>query len=374
MTQRFSKIIICIIAVMCLFCNTFVAFATNDDIDFDFNIQPIEPTTQEEVIETEKETEIETETEKETAEETKKPVQKPTKPETTKANQTQGNSNNNNSNNNNNNNNNANVVVTEQKVEQTTEDDNDEPPLPEGSFYVFLERNNGQRRLKTIMNGAGYLPEPEEPIRKGYVFKGWYADPKFEKKWDFMVDKAKKEMTIYAKWATDVNTIAYDIVVEDCVGGVIEVSPRKASLGEPVMLTVTPDEGKRLVQGSIKINGEATDFLSFIMPKGKVTISAEFENIPDTAGDTNEKSKLPAVICIGVIALIIIVIAIIIAKKRMDFNADLDSDEGITEDTEDENWIDETIVVEDGFKDGKKVVESVEPDYGAPDADIEDFE
>lgn len=373
MTQKFSKIIICIIAIMCLFCNTFVAFATNDDVDFDFNIQPIEPTTQEEAVETEKETEKESElvtekeTEKETVEETKKPTKKPTKPETTKANQTQGNANNNS----NNNNNNANVVVTEHKVEQTTEEENDEPPLPEGSFYVFLERNNGQRRLKTIMDGVGYLPEPEEPVRKGYVFKGWYTDPKFQNKWDFMVDKAKKEMTIYAKWATDVNTIAYDIVVEDCVGGVIEVSPRKASLGEPVIIIVTPDEGKRLVQGSMKINGEATDFLSFIMPKGKVTISAEFENIPDTVEDTNEKSKLPIVIGIGAVALIIIVIAVIITKKRMDFNADLDPDEGITEDIEDENWIDETIVVEDGFKDGKKVVESVEPDYGAPEADDE---
>ena len=29
---------------------------------------------------------------------------------------------------------------------------------------------------------------------------------------------------------------------------------------------------------------------------------------------------------------------------------------------------------EDGFKDGKKVVENTEPDYGAPDLDEDDFE
>ena len=360
MTQKFSKIIICVIAIMCLLCNTFVAFAENGDVDFDFNIQPIEPTTQEQVIETEKEAERETEkeTEKVTEKETEAETKKPTKPQTTKAPQQQNNANNNN--NSSNNNVNANVNVTE-KVEETTEE-NDDPPLPEGSFYVYLERNNGQRRLKTVMDGEGYLPEPEVPVRKGYVFAGWYRDSKFEKSWNFLTDKAKKQMTIYAKWVAEGKTVAYDIIIEDCVGGIIEVSPQKASLGETVSIVVTPDEGKRLVQGSIKINGEATDFFNFIMPKGNVTISAEFEDVPVGEDLSNEKSKLPLIIGLGIIAIIILVFVIIVIKRRMDFNADLDPEETYEdhEDYEDENWIDESIVVEDGFKDGKKVAESTE--------------
>lgn len=370
MRQKIVKIIVCVIAIMTLFSNSLIAFAENDDLDFDFNIQPIEPTSQEEIIETEKETEKETEreTKEETKEETtQKPKPKPTKPQETKAPETHRNDSDNGGND-------VNVNTPVEEVEQqTTEPENTEEALPEGSFYVFLERNNGQRRLKTVMTGVGYLPEPTEPVRKGYIFVGWYSDPNFEKPWNFFTDKAKKEMTIYAKWETDSKTVAYDITIKNCVGGTIEVNPRKASLGEPVVLTIVPDEGKRLVQGSIKINGEATDFLSFIMPKGNVTISAEFEDIPDEEL-SDEKSKLPLFIALGVVAVVILAIAIVIAKRRSDFNADLDPDEDIIEEFEDEDWIDESIVVEAGFKEGKKVVESVEPDYGTPEEDIEDFE
>lgn len=369
MTRKFSKSIICLVAVLCMFCSSVTVFAENGDVDFDFNIQPIEPTTQEQIVETEKETERETE--KETEAETKKPVEKTTRPQTTKA--PDNVNNNTNSNNGNNANVNATAAITEDD-EETTEEEHSEPPLPEGSFYVFLERNNGQRRLKTIMSKAGYVPEPTEPERKGYVFVGWYRDSKFEKPWNFLTDKASKEMVIYAKWEADSKTVAYDITISDCVGGIVEVSPQKASLGEPVVITVVPDDGKRLVQGSLKINGEPTDFFSFIMPKGKVTITAEFEEVPEIDEEVSKKSKLPLIIAIGVVVVIILAIAIVIAKRRMDFNADLDPDEEIIEEIDDENWIDESIVVESGFKDGKKVVESVEPDYGAPEADVDDIE
>ncbi len=371
MTQKFLKTIICTVAVMCLFCNSLIAFAENGDVDFDFNIQPIEPTTQEEIIETEEETEKETE--KPTQKPTQKPAEKTTKPQTTKEQQIPDDDNSGN-NSNNNNNVDVNVGVTEEKTEKVTEEELTEESLPDGSYYVYLERNNGQRRLKTIMDGEGYLPEPEEPVRKGYVFVGWYRDSKFQKPWNFLTDKATKQMTIYAKWETDSKTIAYDISISECIGGKIEVNPQKASLGEPVIITVIPDDGKRLVEGSLKINGEPTDFFNFIMPKGNVSISAEFEDVPEVDEEENEKSKLPLIVAVGAVVIVILAIVIVIAKRRMDFNADLDPDEEIVEEFEDEDWIDESIVVEDGFKEGKKVVESVEPDYGTPESDVDDFE
>ncbi len=375
MIQKISKILICTVAVLCLFCSSVTVFAENGDLDFDFNIQPVEPTTQEEILPSESETETEKQTEKETKKETEKettekPTKKPTKPYTTEPDDEPVYNNNNNNGNNVNQNVQANDDTT--KKETTTEGTTDEP-LPEGSFYVYLERNNGQRRLKTVMSGKGYVPEPEIPVRQGYVFAGWYSDANFKNKWDFLKDQTDKTITIYAKWKADEGTVVYDIIIEDAVGGKLEVNPQKASLGEPVVITVTPDEGKRLVQGSILINGEPTDFLSFIMPKGKVTISASFEDIPESDGE-EEKPKLPLFIGIGAVVAVILVAIIIVAKRRRDFNADLDPDEDIyaVEDNDDDNWIDESIVVEDGFKEGKKVVENTEPDYGAPEADLDE--
>ena len=366
MTIKALKTIVCVIATLCLFCGSLTAFAENSDLDFDFNIQPEVPTT---IVETEPE-ETEKETEKPTEKETEKPTKKPTKVEETKA---QSNNNNNNSNNNSSANVNTNTQSATTTKEETTEARDES--LPEGAFYVYLERNNGQKRLKTVMEKPGYVNAPEEPTRVGYVFDGWYTDPDFKKPWDFLRDKTDKEITIYAKWKADDSTVVFDIIIEDTVGGVIEANPAKASMGEPITLTIKPEKGKRLVQGSLCINGEPSDFLSFIMPKGEVRITAEFEDVPDTIVVDDSNSKLPLIIGVGVVVAVILAVAIIIALKRRDFNADLDPDDDDYTPPEDDyydNWIDETIVVEDGFKEGKKVVENTEPDYGAPDLDEDD--
>ena len=99
MTRKFSKIIICLIAILCMFCSSVTVFAENGDVDFDFNIQPIEPTTQATTVpaETEEETEKETEkqTEKNTTEKqtTEKTTKKPTSSQTTKPKETQADNN-----------------------------------------------------------------------------------------------------------------------------------------------------------------------------------------------------------------------------------------------------------------------------------------
>ena len=364
MTKRFLKTIICIVAVMCLFCNTFIAFAENGDVDFDFNIQPIEPTTQEEVVETEEPTEEPSQapTKKPTEAPTEKPTKKPTKPQEAPQERPQNNQNNQNNQANDN----------QPATQATTEEE-----LAEGTFFVYLEKNNGEKRLKTLVEKGGLLPKPSDPTRKGYIFDGWYSDSKFKNEWDFEKDKAKKEMTIYAKWIADESTVEFDIVIEDTVGGKLETNPTKASKGEPVFITVIPDEGKRLVAGSLIVNGKSTDVFSFIMPKGKVTISASFEDIPETADDGEEEERnLTPFIIIGAIVLIAVIAGVVvIVMRRRDFNADLDPDEEYGNDTDDEIvWIDDSIVVQDGFKEGKKVVENAEPDYGAPEADFEDFE
>lgn len=361
MTKKFLKTIICTVAVMCLFCNTFIAFAENGDVDFDFNIQPIEPTTQEELVETEEPTEEPTQapTKKPTEAPTEKPTKKPTKPQEAPQERPQNNQNNQ-------------ANDNQPATQATTEEE-----LAEGTFFVYLEKNNGEKRLKTLVEKGGLLPKPSDPKRKGYIFDGWYSDSKFKNEWDFEKDKAKKEMTIYAKWIADESTVEFDIVIEDTVGGKLETNPTKASKGEPVFITVIPDEGKRLVAGSLIVNGKSTDVFSFIMPKGKVTISASFEDIPETADDgVEEERNLTLFIIIGAIVLIAIIAGVVvIVMRRRDFNADLDPDEEYGNDTDDEIvWIDDSIVVQDGFKEGKKVVENAEPDYGAPEADFEDFE
>ena len=278
------------------------------------------------------------------------------------------------------------------KNNNNNEDDNNNPPqhsttttkpattlpeLPEGSFYVFLELNNGKPRLKRVMEKEGRVPPPNIPEREGYVFDGWYADAKFTKKWDFDTSVAKDTLVIYAKWVADGSTVAYKISVPQVAGGSIEVNPATASKGEPVTINVKPDKGMRLVSGSLTINGKSSDVLSFIMPASDVVIGAKFEKIPaEEVTEEDPVSIVPFIIGAAVVIIAIAVIAIVVAKRRARNQVPEFDESGalIIDDDDDDGWIDESIVIGDGFENGKIVKESSETDFNAFESDAENVD
>ncbi|MDR1692451.1 MAG: M6 family metalloprotease domain-containing protein [Oscillospiraceae bacterium] len=72
---------------------------------------------------------------------------------------------------------------------------------------------------------------------------------------------------------------SYSVTVAPLANGSVAVSAEEAAAGETVTVTVTPDEGYRLAEGSLKVNGIAIVGDSFVMPAKDVTITAEFEAI-----------------------------------------------------------------------------------------------
>ena len=47
---------------------------------------------------------------------------------------------------------------------------------------------------------GGLAARPQQPVREGRAFAGWYADESCTKRWDFDNDKVENNMTLYAKW------------------------------------------------------------------------------------------------------------------------------------------------------------------------------
>lgn len=265
------------------------------------------------------------------------------------------------------------VKTTKENTEKTTKDetetstthtettDPDEAMLKDGQFFVYLERNNGERRLKTILDKPDFVPQPDDPIRIGYIFKGWFKNPECTEPWDFNKSIAEKGTVIYAKWEAASDTVAYKIKVEKVPGGIIEVNPNSASAGEAVIITVKPDEGKRLVAGSITVNGKHSDVLSFIMPGEDVIVSASFEDIPEEK--VEEKPDLLFLIIIAAAAFLVILVVVIIIIRYKTRPAVIEYDENgaiILDDDGDDGWIDESIVIEDGFTNGKIVRENTD--------------
>jgi hypothetical protein len=71
----------------------------------------------------------------------------------------------------------------------------------------------------------------------------------------------------------------FDVTVGTLEHGTIVPDVTKAAEGETVTLTVDPDDGYMLKEGTLKYNGEAISGTSFEMPAEDVVITAEFETV-----------------------------------------------------------------------------------------------
>lgn len=77
--------------------------------------------------------------------------------------------------------------------------------------------------------------------------------------------------------------IPYTVSIGALEGGSITASPSTTAAGATVSLTITPDSGKRLKEGTLKYTDGLADYYitgtSFTMPAANLTVTAEFEDI-----------------------------------------------------------------------------------------------
>ena len=168
-----------------------------------------------------------------------------------------------------------------------------------GTFYdklkgAYAETDYSiQGREVTYMGGEdvyamqvvnGKASAPDTPVKSGYRFVGWYNG---NAKWDFDTP-VTENLTLTAKWEK-IHTSApsaprYDVAVSDGAHGSVSVSPKSASKGSTVTVTVTPDKGYALETLAITDkNGNALDLTdqgggkyTFTMPSAPVTVAATF--------------------------------------------------------------------------------------------------
>lgn len=63
------------------------------------------------------------------------------------------------------------------------------------------EINGGYYWIDDIEDGEKIVTIPEEPIREGYDFDGWFKEEECINKWDFTSDvKGSEDIILYAKW------------------------------------------------------------------------------------------------------------------------------------------------------------------------------
>lgn len=294
MNKKTLKVLLAaILVIISAFSFNFVVLAEPGD-DSDFVITEV-PSDGEDIDATEEETEVET---------TEKPTKKPTttrKPTTTK-NQT--------------------PVWNNTQTEETEETD-------DFDFKIKLELNNGEEAIEAEVND-GIVEIPEAPKKEGFKFDGWYADSELTEKWDFLTSKADEDTVLYAKWEELPDDSLYTISVSTNLGGTITVKPTKAKAGETVTITVKTDEGKKLVENSLSVNGKFIEDYTFEMPANNVIVEAQFESVDADVIDADKnafKDNIGKFVTIGALALVVIAIVIWLIVNRYRFLPEEEEDE-----------------------------------------------
>lgn len=65
---------------------------------------------------------------------------------------------------------------------------------------VKFMTNGGSEIENQIVQYGEKIIQPEDPIRKGYTFAGWYKDIHLSEVWDFEQDTVQENTFLYAKW------------------------------------------------------------------------------------------------------------------------------------------------------------------------------
>jgi hypothetical protein len=90
---------------------------------------------------------------------------------------------------------------------------------------------------------------------------------------------------------TDISAPNYNVTIDGTItGGSISVDVETGPAGTEVIISITPEENKRLLRGSLKYTAEgggdyditsSGGVYSFVLPAANVTVTGQFEEIPD---------------------------------------------------------------------------------------------
>lgn len=67
-------------------------------------------------------------------------------------------------------------------------------------FTVGFDTDGGSYIEPTVGMYGEYLAKPDEPVKEGWTFNGWYTDRACTNEWKFDSDTLIGDITLYAGW------------------------------------------------------------------------------------------------------------------------------------------------------------------------------
>ena len=159
------------------------------------------------------------------------------------------------------------------------------------TYTVAFDTNGGSAVAPVTVDTGSTVTKPADPTKSGYTFGGWYKDSTLQTPWDFANGTVTADTTLYAKWTANPPAPSYDdpdptyaVSAPAAENGKIAVSPKNASAGSTVTITVKPDSGYVLETISVtdkngndlKLTDKSNGKYTFTMPTSKVEIKVTF--------------------------------------------------------------------------------------------------
>ena len=152
------------------------------------------------------------------------------------------------------------------------------------TYTVTFDTNGGSEVDPVTVDAGSTVTKPADPARSGYAFDGWYTENTYENPYDFHA-AVTGSLTLYAKWNAIVySDPTYAVSAPTAENGKVTVSPKNASAGSTVTITVKPDSGYVLETISVtdkngndlKLTDKGNGKYTFTMPARRVEIKATF--------------------------------------------------------------------------------------------------
>lgn len=72
--------------------------------------------------------------------------------------------------------------------------------ITHNGFTVSFDTDGGSKIESCKVMYGETVVQPEDPVKEGWVFTGWYSDSACKNKWNIKTDTVTDSMTLYAGW------------------------------------------------------------------------------------------------------------------------------------------------------------------------------
>lgn len=159
------------------------------------------------------------------------------------------------------------------------------------TYTVTFETSGGSAVAPVTVDAGSTATKPADPTKSGHNFGGWYKDSTLQTPWDFANGTVTADTTLYAKWTANLPAPSYDdsdptyaVSAPAAENGSVTVSPKNASAGSTVTITVKPDSGYVLETISVtdrngndlKLTDRGNGKYTFTMPGSRVEVKVTF--------------------------------------------------------------------------------------------------